>query len=86
MGSSIYIFLLSSALRISVEKNLIISTKLSAGMPTKLISTRRLNSKEDSKLTLVHGMNIIRQCVTVSPALMIVPDNVARKVPIVPRI
>src|SRR6266566_48981 len=33
-----YIFLLSSALRISVVKNLIISTKLSAGMSAKLIS------------------------------------------------
>ena len=86
MGSSIYIFLLSSALRISVEKNLITSTKLWAGMPTKLISTRKQNSKEESKLTLVDSMNIVWQCVTLSPVLMVVPDNVARKVPIVLRI
>ena len=61
MGSSIHIFLLSSALRISVEKNLIISTKLLAGMPAKLISSRKLNSKEESKLTLVDSMDIVRQ-------------------------
>ena len=86
MGSSIHIFLLSSALRISVEKNLIISTKLLAGMPAKLISSRKLNSKEESKLTLVDSMNIVWQCVTLSPVLMVVPDNVAREVPIVLRI
>ena len=44
-----------------MEKNLIISTKLSAGMPTKLISTRKQNSKEESKLTLVDSMDIVRQ-------------------------
>jgi hypothetical protein len=83
---SIYIFLLSSALRINVEKNLIISTKLFAGMSARLISTCNPISEEGSEHTLVDGMDPVRQCATVSPILVVVPDDVAREVPIVPRI
>ena len=55
----IHISLLSSALRISVVKNLIISTKLLAGMPAKRISIYNPNSEGESKLTLVDGMYIV---------------------------
>ena len=40
-------------------KNLIISTKLLAGMPAKPISIYNPNSEEKSKLTLVDGMYIV---------------------------
>ena len=57
----IHISLLSSALRINVVKNLIISTKLLAGTSTKLISIYNPNSEEESKHTLVDGMYVIWQ-------------------------
>jgi hypothetical protein len=82
---SIYISLLSSALRISVEKNLIISTKLLAGMSAKLISTWNPSYEEGSKHTLVDGMNSA-ESVHIWAIKVVVPDNVAREVPIVLRI
>jgi hypothetical protein len=57
----IHIPLLSSALRISVVKNLIISTKLLAGMSAKPISVCNLNSEEEYKHTLVDGMYVVWQ-------------------------
>jgi hypothetical protein len=67
-------------------KNLIISTKLLAGMPTKPISVCSPNSEEESKHTLVDGMYIVWQRATVPPVLVVVPDNVAREVPVILRI
>ena len=82
----IYILLLSSALRISVVKNLIISTKLSAGMSAKLISNPESKLKRGiSKHTLVDVMDAVRCSEALSSIMMVVPDNVTREVPIVSR-
>ena len=82
----IHISLLSSALRISVVKNLIISTKLLAGMSAKPISICNPNSEEESKHTLVDSMYMVWQFATVPPVLVVVPDNVTREVPVMLRI
>lgn len=57
----IHISLLSSALRINVVKNLIISTKLLADMSAKPISICSPNFEEVSKHTLVDGMYVVWQ-------------------------
>lgn len=83
----IYISLFSSALRISVVKNLIISTKLSAGMSAKLISNPESKlGRGFSKHTLVGVMVAVRRSEALSSIMMVVPDNVTREVPIVSRI
>ena len=68
-------------------KNLIISTKLSAGMSAKLISNPESKlGRGFSKHTLVDGMVAVRRSEALSSIMMVVPDNVTREVPIVSRI
>ena len=86
-----HIFLLSSALRISVLKNRIISTKLSTLMSAGPISTCHPRnsderSKQNVKHTFVDRMDIVRRRTSVCPILVIVSDDVAREIPVISRI
>jgi hypothetical protein len=55
-------------------------------MPVKPISIRNPNSEEGSKHTLVDGMYIVWQGAAVPSVLVVVPENVACEVPVIPRI
>ena len=63
-----------------------ISTKLSALMSAKLVSTCDPNSEGGSKLTFIDRMDVVRLTSKVYRVQVDIPVNIARKVPIMPRI